>query len=171
MYKHTALKIESEDQPLCGKRTSYATMGILYDRVGCLWKVIIERASETERILDNHHRYGYPENPLTCADRRGSHRPPRVGPLSLLPPRGNLTSMPSPPLPRTLDLSVTNAYPPPSGIGNHFHEFIPDAGFEKPMSRGLLLAHLRNRVFRSFVCPSRRAVCCFHVCGSPMDSR
>lgn len=46
-----------------------------------------------------------------------------------------------------LDLSVTNAYPPPSGIGNHFHEFIPDAGFEKPMSRGLLLAHLRDRAF------------------------
>lgn len=57
------------------------------------------------------------------------------------------------PLPRTLDLSVTNVYPPPSGIGNHFHEFIPDAGFEKPMSRELLLAHLRDRA-RSFVCPS-----------------
>ncbi|KYQ50799.1 hypothetical protein ALC60_10123 [Trachymyrmex zeteki] len=77
---------------------------------------------------------------------RSPATPPRVGPLSLLPLRGNLTSMPSP-LPRTLDLSVTNAYPPPSGIGNHFHEFIPDAGFEKPMSRGLLLAHLRDRVF------------------------
>lgn len=51
------------------------------------------------------------------------------------------------PLPQMLDLSVTNAYPPPSGIGNHFHEFIPDAGFEKPMSRGLLLAHLRDRAF------------------------
>jgi len=76
---------------------------------------------------------------------RSSATPSRVGPLSLLPPRGNLTSIPFP-LPRALDLSVTNAYPPPSGIGNHFHEFIPDAGFEKSMSRGLLLAHLRDRV-------------------------
>ncbi|EGI66159.1 hypothetical protein G5I_05277 [Acromyrmex echinatior] len=55
-------------------RTSYATVGILYDRVGYLWKVVIERASEIERILDNHHEYGYPENPLTYAGRRGSHR-------------------------------------------------------------------------------------------------
>ncbi|KYM83054.1 hypothetical protein ALC53_06319 [Atta colombica] len=38
-----------------------------------LWKVVIEHASEIERILDNHHEYGYPENPLTCAGRRGSH--------------------------------------------------------------------------------------------------
>lgn len=55
-------------------RTSYATVGILYDRVGYLWKVVIERVSEIERILDNHHEYGYPENPLTCVGRRGSYR-------------------------------------------------------------------------------------------------
>ncbi|EFN73886.1 hypothetical protein CAJAP_02970 [Camponotus japonicus] len=62
--------------------------------------------------------------------------PPRIGgPLSLLPPRGNLTSMPFSYLPRPPYLSVTNAWPPPSGIGNHFLGFISDAGFEKPMSR------------------------------------
>lgn len=44
-------------------------MGTLYDRVGYLREVVIERTSEIERILDNHREYGYSGNPLTCTIR------------------------------------------------------------------------------------------------------
>lgn len=36
-----------------------------YDRVGYFREVVIECASETGRIVDNHREYRYPENPLT----------------------------------------------------------------------------------------------------------
>lgn len=55
---------------ICGTylfHTPYTTVGTPCDRVGYLQKIVIERTSEIERILDNHREY--PENPLTCAVR------------------------------------------------------------------------------------------------------